>query len=193
MSRLLLLDDEPSVVQSLLRTMRRGLPGTVKVEGFDDPYLALSRASEVAFDVIISDFRMPRMDGLSFLRQVRQTQPKAIRLVLSASAEVEIVTRAINDVEVFRYLVKPWVEKELLDHIRAALEKAESLKQDHELANQMRLLSGQISPQDAEVKRLEAEEPGITQVEWGPNGEVLMPDLDVSFVDEKAIWPYTKK
>jgi YesN/AraC family two-component response regulator len=193
MSRLLLLDDEPSVVQSLQRTMRRGLPGTVKVEGFDDPYLALSRAGEVAFDVIISDFRMPRMDGLSFLRQVRQTQPKAIRLVLSASAEVEIVTRAINDVEVFRYLVKPWVEKELLDHIRAALEKSESLKQDHELANQMRLLSGQISPQDAEVKRLEAEEPGITQVEWGPNGEVLMPDLDASFVDEDVVWPRTTK
>jgi DNA-binding NtrC family response regulator len=169
--------------------MRRGLPRTVKVEGFDDPYLALSRASEMAFDVIISDFRMPRMDGLSFLRQVRQAQPKAIRLVLSASAEVETVTRAINDAEVFRYLVKPWVERELLDHVRAALEKAELLKQDHALANQMRLLSGQISPQEAEVKRLEAEEPGITQVEWGPNGEVLMPDLDLDNIDEETLGP----
>lgn len=184
MSRILLLDDEPSVVQSLQRTMRRGLPRSVKVEGFEDPHLALSRAHEVAFDVIISDFRMPSMDGLSFLRQIRQAQPKAIRLVLSASAEVEIVTRAINDVEVFRYLVKPWVEQELLEHIHAALAKSEVTRQDHDLANQMRLLRGEISPQEAERKRLEADEPGITKVEWGPNGEVLMPDLNADLALE---------
>ena len=185
MSRILLLDDEPSVVQSLQRTMRRSLPRTVKVEGFEDAHLALARAHEVAFDVIISDFRMPTMDGLSFLRRVRLAQPNAIRLVLSASAEVEIVTRAINDVEVFRYLVKPWVEPELLGHIRAALAKSESAKQDHELANQMRKLSSQLSPQEAEAKRLEAQEPGITKVEWGPNGEVLMPELDVDMPSDQ--------
>lgn len=187
MSKILIVDDESSVVTALLRLMRRGLPRTVQVEGFTDPELALHRARESAFSVVISDFRMPQMDGLHFLRQWRALQPDAVRLVLSASTEVETITKAINDVEVFRYLVKPWNDEELLAHVRAALDKGEAVQQERTLADEMRLQRGELSPQDMERKRLEAQEPGITHVEWGPQGEVLMPDLS-SDLDAQIDW-----
>jgi two-component system, probable response regulator PhcQ len=182
-NRLMLVDDEPNVIHALHRVLRRRLPPSVKVESFDDPRLALKRADEIAFDLIVSDFRMPQMDGITFLRRIRQAQPHAIRMILSASTEVDIVMRAINDVEVFRYLTKPWQEDDLVEQIQLALTRGTSERQQRGLADDMRVHRGELSAQDKELKRLEEMEPGITQVDWGPNGEVLMPDLDAPSSD----------
>ncbi len=174
--RLLLVDDEPNVVHALLRVMRRRLPPHVKVEVFDDPCKALARARAVHFAVVVSDFRMPQMNGILFLQYFRDLQPHAIRLILSASTEVETVMSAINDVQVFRYLTKPWHEDELVAIIEQALIQFEADQQERTLADQSRLRQGLLSPQAAELRRLEALEPGITHVQWGPQGEVIMDD-----------------
>lgn len=178
MSRILLVDDEPNVVFALQRLLRRTLPASVKVEGFDHPLQALARTSAVSFDVVVSDFRMPQMNGLQFLSQVRDKQPHAIRMILSATTDVETIMMAINDVEIFRYLTKPWVEEDLLSCIKVALDRAQKNRQDRRAVDDMRVLQNQLSAQEAEKRRLEEQEPGITHVEWGPNGEVLMPGLD---------------
>lgn len=177
MTRLLLVDDETNVARALQRVMRRRLPIDVKVEAFDDPRLALKRAQEVSFAAVVSDFRMPQMDGITFLRQLRDIQPYAVRLILSASTETETIMSAINDIEVFRYLTKPWHEDELVEHIQLALDRHEAERQERQLADETRVRQGALSPQAAELRRLEALEPGITKVDWGPNGEVLMPEL----------------
>lgn len=178
MSRILLVDDEPNVVFALQRLLRRTLPASVKVEGFDQPLKALARINAVPFDVIVSDFRMPQMNGLQFLGQVRDRQPYAIRMILSATTEVETIMAAINDLEVFRYLTKPWVEEDLLSCIKMALERAQKNRQERRAVDEMQVRQNELSAHEAEVRRLEEQEPGITHVEWGPNGEVLMPSLD---------------
>jgi two-component system probable response regulator PhcQ len=178
MNRLLLVDDEANVVKALVRVMRLRLPKSVKVEGFDDPVRALSRLDVASFDVIVSDFRMPQMDGIAFLRLARERQPHAVRLILSASTETDTVMKAVNDVEVFRYLSKPWQEDELITHILSALSRAALVRQERGLADDMRVQRGDLTAQEAERRRLEELEPGITRVEWGPHGEVLMPDLN---------------
>lgn len=178
MKRLMLVDDEVNVVNALVRVLRRRLPSSVKVEAFVDPNLALSRAAQASFDVVVSDFRMPQMTGIAFLKRMRELQPHAIRFILSASTEVDTVMSAVNEVEVFRYLTKPWAEDELVAHLELALTRCEAARQERELADDMRLQQGNLSPQAKELKRLEALEPGITTVEWGPHGEVLMPELD---------------
>ena len=178
MNRLLLLDDEINVVNAMIRVLRRRLPSSLKIESFTDPAAALGRAKEVPFDVVITDFRMPQMTGVAFLTQWRAIQPHAIRLILSASTEVDTVMTAVNEVEVFRYLTKPWMEDELVSHIEQALLRYHEARQERELADDMRFQRGSLSAQDKERLRLEAIEPGITAVEWGPQGEVLMPDLD---------------
>ena len=103
-------------------------------------------------------------------------QPNAVRMILSASSDSENLMRAVNDAEVFRYLLKPWDEKDLLGHVRAALERADQIRHESELANVGRHEFGELSATELERRRLEALEPGLTHVAWGPNGEVLGPD-----------------
>ena len=177
MTSILLLDDEPHVLSALRRTLRTPLGDQVTMETFTHPHEALARVDEHAFDLIVTDFRMPLMDGIQFLRFARELQPHAVRMIVSASTEIRGVMAAINDVGVYRYIVKPWTSELLLEDVRAALDHARSGREERALADAMRVANGALGPADAERRRLEELEPGLTQVDWGPNGEVLMPPL----------------
>jgi response regulator RpfG family c-di-GMP phosphodiesterase len=174
MNRLLLVDDDPNVVSALRRLLRSSFTQALTVECFGDPFAALERLRQVHFDVVLSDYRMPLMNGFEFLRQAREIQPHMVRMVLSASSDFKSVQQAINEVEVFRYLVKPWTEEEFIEQVGSALERAEHDRTERELADAMRVQQGELSPEELELRRLEELEPGLTVVEWGPNGEVVM-------------------
>ncbi|UCU98125.1 response regulator [Acidovorax radicis] len=176
MPKILLLDDEPHVLSAIKRSLRAGLGTEVRIEETVAPEVALARLREAVFDVVISDYRMPLMTGVEFLSLVRTIQPLAVRMVLSASSDSEALMRAVNDAEVFRYVLKPWDEKDLIGHVRAALERADQLRRDVALAEVGRYEFGEISATELERRRLEALEPGLTHVAWGPNGEVLGPE-----------------
>lgn len=178
MNRILILDDEPNVTNALQRVLKRRWPHGLHVEAFNDPVRALLRADEVAFDVVLSDYRMPEMDGIVFLQAIKTIQPNAVRMILSASTEVDTIMQAINHVEAFRYLTKPWMEHQLIQQIEQALQTHDHLAEDRQLADDMRLQRGELSPQARELRRLEEMEPGITRVDWGPDGEVRMPPLE---------------
>ena len=176
MQKILLLDDEPNVLMAIKRCLRAGFGPDLRIEETVEPEVALGKLRASAFDVVISDYRMPLMTGVEFLGLVRSIQPRAVRMVLSASSDSENLMRAVNDAEVFRYLLKPWDEKDLLSHVRAALERADQLRHEHELADVGRKEFGQLGEMELERRRLEALEPGLTQVAWGPDGEVLGPE-----------------
>ena len=162
MKRLLIVDDEVPVLHALRRLLQRHFkPQQLLVELCTDPLHALRRLHEARFDVIISDYRMPLMDGVALLVRARELEPRAVRMMLSAAADFGTVLDAVNLAGVFRYIPKPWHESQLLADLHAALAFDPCAIP---------------SPDELERRRLEAQEPGITQVEWGPNGEVLMPD-----------------
>lgn len=165
MIRILLVDDESAVLSALRRALRRHFGGALEVVVCDDPTLALTQLRESRFDIVMSDLRMPDVDGLSFLNLASAIAPHAVRLVLTGSADFETAQRAINEAGVFRYLTKPWSDADLRGHLLAAIERVRSSA------------PAAADPQDAERRRLEAIEPGITEVEWGPEGEVLMPPM----------------
>lgn len=177
MLSMLLLDDDPHVLSALRRTLRTSFGDSVRIELFTDPHEALARVDEHTFELIVSDFRMPGMDGIQFLRFAREIQPHAMRMIVSASTEVNAVTSAINDVGVFRYIVKPWTPDLVIEHVRAALAASQSSREERALADAMRVATGRLGRVEAEYRRLEELEPGLTRVAWGPNGEVLMPPL----------------
>jgi DNA-binding NtrC family response regulator len=180
MSTILLLDDEPYVLSALRRALRQPLGDQVRMESFTDPHAALARVGEHSFDLVISDFRMPAMDGVQFLRYVRSLQPNALRMIVSASTEISAVMSAINEVGVFRYVVKPWTTELLIADVRDALAESGATREQRRLADAMREQCGDLGQGEAERRRLEELEPGLTQVEWGPDGAVLMPALSSS-------------
>ena len=102
-----------------------------------------------------------------FLQCFRRLQPDAIRLILSASTEFETVMRALNEAEIFRYLPKPWQPGELRTVIGQALARRDE-------ADRISVQTGQATAQELAERRLEADEPGITKVNWGPDGSVML-------------------
>jgi CheY-like chemotaxis protein len=161
MKRLLIVDDEAPVLYALRRLLQRHFTQRqLSVEVCVDPLHALQRLHEEHFDVLICDYRMPLLDGVTLLARARELDPRTVRMMLTASTDFGTVLAAVNRAGVFRYIPKPWSDPELLAALQAAL-----------------VLDPCAGPSsdDLERRRLEALEPGITQVEWGPNGEVLMP------------------
>lgn len=179
---LLLVDDEPLVLRALerqLRGIQRSPRPGYRIEAFSRPAEALQRAREAVFDVVISDYRMPEMNGVAFLRAYRALQPATARLILSGQADLGGLADAINEAGIMRFLAKPWDEAELVFAIENALMERRLLLENQRLADELRASRGRLSRQEAELRRLERESPGITRVNWGPDGAVLLdPDID---------------
>ena len=111
MVRILCVDDEPNILSSL-RRLFRGAGYQVRVsESGASALLALE--AEPA-DIVISDMRMPGMDGAQFLREVRERWPQTVRLLLSGQADVASVIDVVNQGAISRYITKPWDDDELL-------------------------------------------------------------------------------
>jgi len=186
MSRIMIVDDEPAILSSLKRLLRAvpcGYGGSVyplDVETFDAPMAALERAGHAPFDLIMTDYRMPRMDGVELLKKIRQVQPDAARLILSGYADLNVLVSAINEVEIYRFIAKPWNDYELVSAIGQALHNRDLTLENRRLADQTRAAKGLLSAEALEARRLEALEPGITQVNWAPDGSVI---LDPEFQD----------
>lgn len=126
--RVLCVDDEQNILSSLRRLFRpQGYQ--IQVAGSGAEGLQLLEAEPV--DLIISDMRMPEMDGAQFLEQVRQRWPDTIRILLTGYADIASTVDAINKGEIYRYISKPWNDSDLLMVVRHALEGL-SLKREKE-------------------------------------------------------------
>lgn len=175
MRRILLLDDEKNVLAALKRSLKQLYSGEEwEVEVFSDAQTAIQRFAAIDFDFVVSDYHMPLMNGIDFLRIIKEIQPNTIRLMLSASADFRTVMDAINEAEVFRYIPKPWVQEELKEIMDLAATHRDQMVEDKRLADQLRAQLKPISEQEKEAKLLEDEEPGITKVNWGPDGSVRL-------------------
>lgn len=74
-------------------------------------------------DLVISDMRMPEMDGARFLELVRECWPDTMRLLLTGYADVNSIIEAINRGEIHRYITKPWDDNDIVLIVRQALER----------------------------------------------------------------------
>jgi DNA-binding NtrC family response regulator len=104
------------------------LKGHYEIETFNNPVLAIERCREAQFDLVISDYKMPEMNGLEFLKQFGKLQPDASRLVLSGEADMEALIRTINETHIYRFIAKPWDSADLLLSIQQALVYREAIQ-----------------------------------------------------------------
>lgn len=119
LATLLLVDDEPNILSSLKRIFRNE-PYRVITAGGGEEGLELLEQESV--DLVISDARMPGMDGASFLAEVQRRWPERLRILLTGYADIGTTVKAINEGRIYRYISKPWDDMELRLIVRQALE-----------------------------------------------------------------------
>lgn len=116
----LCVDDEPNILSSLRRLFRANGYRVLTAEG---GALGLEVLEKEAVDLVISDMRMPEMDGARFLAQVRARWPDTLRILLTGYSDIQSIQDAINCGEIYRYITKPWEDSDMLLLVRHALER----------------------------------------------------------------------
>lgn len=147
---LLLVDDEPGVISSLKRLLR---PLKYEILSANSGVEALELLQSVSVDVIVSDMRMPNMDGAEFLLRSRAIAPDAIRILLTGYSEVEAVVRAVNEGHVYHYLHKPWDDQDLLLTIQRALEQLSLQREAKRLTGLLQQQNEKLAGFNLELER----------------------------------------
>lgn len=185
MDRIVIIDDEPLILKALTRLLTRapclhdGHLYRLEIVAFSDPVKALNYIEEHSVSIILSDYRMPVMDGVSLLTECKRKQPQAIRMIISGYADLNGLVEAINRANIFRFISKPWNDYELIASIGMALRQRQLEIENQLLADQARLHQGDITEEEIALKNLESLSPGITSVRWGPDGSVIIEDDEV--------------
>lgn len=117
---LLVVDDEPSILSAMKRLF---MDSKIDVLTAGDAAEALEILRNKNVDVIVSDQRMPNMTGIELLERVKREYPDSIRILLTGYSDINVAIDAINKGEVYRFITKPWNDRELRATVKLAIEK----------------------------------------------------------------------
>ena len=140
--KLLIVDDEIRVLDVLVKTFESDYSIYKATNGLD----ALEILKKSSVQVIITDERMPKMGGMSFLKSAREILPNTVNIILTAYTDLSVAIDAINSGIVYRYLVKPWDTEELRITIRQAFER-------FDLFNDNKLLTQELLQKNLELQK----------------------------------------
>ena len=160
-ANVLLVDDEENILSSLRRVLR-GEGYNVQIANGGEQALQILRSQPI--DLVISDARMPGMDGATLLAEVQKHWPETMRILLTGYADISTTIRAINQGQIYRYISKPWDDDELRLTIRQALAyqhserervrlEALSLEQNQRLQELNETLEQRVMARTAELEQ----------------------------------------
>ncbi len=129
---ILIVDDEDSILNAFKRILADE-DYDVRVANNGSDGLNILRSAKKPFSLIISDQRMPEMNGVQFFAQAKEIFPDAVRILLTGYADSDAIIEAINKGGVHLYFTKPWHEEEILLHIKQSLSKVEILAENKRL------------------------------------------------------------
>ena len=127
---IIIVDDEEMVLTSLSSFLE--LETQYNVITFTSAIKALEYVKANKADLVISDYLMPEMDGITFLSKVKEVIPEVPRIVLTGYADKENAIKAINDVGLFQYIEKPWDNEDILILLRNGLERQQLMSRLNE-------------------------------------------------------------
>jgi len=132
--KLLLVDDEKNILKSLKRLFIDTDYKVLTAESGEDGLKYFDDKNH-GIQVVMADYKMPKMTGVEFLKEVRNLSPTTIRLILSGYADVSAIVEAINDGQIYKFLAKPWNDQELLTTILRTFEQYD-LERNHNQLNE---------------------------------------------------------
>ena len=149
-ARILIVDDEEIVLLALRDTLKQMghqvVTALTVAEGLD-------HLRTESFAVVFTDYQMPQLTGLEFLAQVRELQPEASRILITAVLNLGTVISAINRAEVLRFLIKPWRREDLEETVTAAIRRHHAHRQ---AARELQTARDTITAKRMLIDRLEA-------------------------------------
>jgi response regulator RpfG family c-di-GMP phosphodiesterase len=149
--RVLIVDDDEFVLRALSRAL--------EAVGFETrcyvgPEQALAAVEADAPVVIISDYVMPAMDGIAFLKQARQRAPHAARILCTAAEDFRIALQAVNSGEVYRIISKPWHQHELIGTVSQAAESARLRRENERLTGEVQRQNGRLREMNLRLEEI---------------------------------------
>lgn len=148
---IVVVDDEEIVLTSLKSFL--SLETEYEVRTFVSAGEALAFVQDNEIDLVISDYLMPEMDGMTFLSKVRDLRPEVPRIILTGYADKENAIKAINDVGLFQYIEKPWDNSDLLIILRNGLEKQQLMKKLREKIDEINKAYAELQGLHREIVR----------------------------------------
>lgn len=139
---ILLVDDEPNVLSALKRIFRQE---NYRISTASDGLEALDLLVKEVFQLMISDYLMPGMNGAELLKKAKEIQPEMIRIMLTGQADTGAVMGAINEGAVYKFILKPWNDDDLRVTVALALEQHDLIRRNRELQQENRKKSKEIS------------------------------------------------
>lgn len=133
--KILCVDDERNVLRALERVFLDD-DYEIALAGSGDEGLSIFESSG-PFQIVISDYRMPVMNGVEFLKEVYKLDPDSVRIVLSGYADIGSIVAAINEGHIYKFIAKPWNDEELRETIHACLERYFLQKKNRELLTEL--------------------------------------------------------
>ena len=149
--QILCVDDEPSVLKSLKRIF------------LDENYIILTASSgqdginileKESVQIVISDYRMPKMNGVEFLRKVYARWPDTVRIALSGYADASAIVAAINEGHIYKFIPKPWNDDDLLVTVKNAIERHSLYGLNRKLSADLMLKNEELSQVNQQLNNL---------------------------------------
>lgn len=131
----LIVDDEDMVITSIRAFIQ--LETEYEVHGYTNPEEAARHLATNPVDVVVSDYLMPKMNGIQLLTKAKEYQPEAARVLLTGHADKQSAIQAINDIGLYQYLEKPWDNSQLLLVINSAIERTQLLRKLRDKVNEL--------------------------------------------------------
>ncbi len=148
---ILIVDDEQNVLNALKRTLARYFKPLHTALTGERGLEVLER--EHGVQVVISDFCMPGMDGVAFLKRVRGHWPDIQRVMLTGQASFEAIERAINEAEVYRFLNKPWNDFQLVATVRECVDHVGLIRSNREFKAELAERNLQLEEVNQDLER----------------------------------------
>ncbi len=173
--KILCVDDEPNILSALRRTLTSFGYNVIAANSGQE---GLKLLQKEPVQLVISDMRMPGMDGVSFLEYVSVRWPDTVRVLLTGYSSLESTIDAVNRGHVYCYIAKPWDDDDLKVTVSQALHHYDVVMENKRLADQVRAQQDQMLEQQREIEQLKRKHPGLMAVERTDDGSILIDDDD---------------
>ena len=155
LGKILYVDDDKLLTSTFSTLMK--VEGFKDVVVYNDPIKAIEYLKTNSPDLIISDFLMPEMNGLEFLREAKKLYPETSMILLTAYADKENAIKTINEIGVYKYIEKPWDNDDLIMNIRNGIERSHLLSDLRDKIKELEHAKAQLTKYSEKLEEIVAE------------------------------------